>query len=131
LTSTTTPFTVRSAIPILRIFSEEKAREFYIDWLGFSVDWEHRFEPDMPLYMQISRGDLVLHLSEHHGDASPGARVFVHVTGLAQLHQEIMAKDYRYMRPSIGRTPWDANEMTLIDPFTNRLSLNEYDKAPS
>jgi hypothetical protein len=30
--------------PILRSFDEAKAREFYIDYLGFSVDWEHRFE---------------------------------------------------------------------------------------
>jgi hypothetical protein len=33
-------------IPILRIFSEEKAREFYLEYLGFTLDWEHRFEPD-------------------------------------------------------------------------------------
>lgn len=36
-------------IPILRIFDEAKAREFYIDWLGFSVDWEHRFNSNTPL----------------------------------------------------------------------------------
>jgi hypothetical protein len=47
-------------IPILRIFDEAKAREFYIEFLGFHVDWEHRFEPDMPLYMQISRAGLTL-----------------------------------------------------------------------
>ncbi len=33
------------AIPIFRIFSVEKAREFYLDFLGFTLDWEHRFEP--------------------------------------------------------------------------------------
>ncbi len=46
------------AIPIFRIFDEAKAREFYVGFLGFAVDWEHRFEPDMPLYMQVSRGGL-------------------------------------------------------------------------
>ena len=50
----------------------EKAREFYIEFLGFAVDWEHRFEGVAPVYMQVSRGNLVLHLSEHHGDACPG-----------------------------------------------------------
>jgi hypothetical protein len=33
----------------------------------------HRFAPDLPLYMQVSRDGSVLHLSEHHGDCSPGA----------------------------------------------------------
>ena len=28
-------------VPILRIFSVEKAKEFYVDYLGFSLDWEH------------------------------------------------------------------------------------------
>ena len=64
-------------VPIFRIFSEEKAKEFYLGFLGFRLDWEHRFEPGMPLYMQVSRDGLVLHLSEHHGDGSPGATLFV------------------------------------------------------
>ena len=63
-------------IPILRIFDESKAREFYLDFLGMSVDWEHRFEPDTPIYIQVSRGELVLHLSEHSGDGTPGTKIF-------------------------------------------------------
>ena len=27
-------------IPILRIFDVEKAKEFYVGFLGFAVDWE-------------------------------------------------------------------------------------------
>lgn len=65
------------AIPILRFFNEEKMREFYLGFLGMTVDWEHRFEPGTPLYCQLSRGGLVLHLSEHHGDASPGGNAVV------------------------------------------------------
>ena len=61
-------------VPIFRIFSLEKAREFYLDFLGFKVDWEHRFEPDAPVFMQVSRDGLVLHLSEHVGDGTPGSR---------------------------------------------------------
>ena len=38
-------------IPILRMCDEAKAREFYLGFLGFAVDWEHRFEPGFPLYM--------------------------------------------------------------------------------
>lgn len=47
--------TFDKAIPILRIFDETKAREFYIDFLGFSVEFEHRFEADLPLYLGINR----------------------------------------------------------------------------
>ena len=61
----------RAPIPILRLFDEAAARAFYVDFLGFRVDWEHRFEADLPLYMQLTLGDCVLHLSGHHGDATP------------------------------------------------------------
>jgi len=43
----------QQTIPILRSFDEAKAREFYLGFLGFKVDWEHRFEPGLPLYMQV------------------------------------------------------------------------------
>jgi Glyoxalase superfamily protein len=65
--------------PIFRIFDEGKAREFYVGFLGFSVDWEHRVEPNTPLYMQVSRGTCLLHLSEHHGDCCPGAAARVQI----------------------------------------------------
>jgi hypothetical protein len=68
-----------AAVPILRIFSEEKAKEFYLDFLGFRIEWEHRFGDNFPLYAQIKRSELIIHLSEHHGDATPGTMVFVPV----------------------------------------------------
>ena len=66
-----------TVIPVLRIFDIDKADEFYQGFLGFRVDWDHRFEPGAPLYRQISRGNLILHLSEHHGDGSPCAHIRV------------------------------------------------------
>jgi hypothetical protein len=117
-------------IPIFRIFDVAKAKEFYVDFLGFKIDWEHRFEPELPLYMQVSRGELVLHLSEHHGDCCPGSTTFVRTTGLDQYHQELLAKDYRYLRPGLEHAPWNAKCMTVIDPFGNRIRFNE-DLPPS
>ncbi|OWQ86281.1 glyoxalase/bleomycin resistance/extradiol dioxygenase family protein [Roseateles aquatilis] len=118
-------FTVQQSIPILRIFDIAKAREFYLDYLGFEVDWEHRFDDTAPLYMQISRGDWVLHLSEHHGDSTPGSVVLVQVQDVEALHAELSAKHYRYLRPGIEHMPWNAKMLQLIDPFGNRLRLNE------
>lgn len=112
-------------VPILRSFDETKAREFYLDFLGFTLDWEHRFEPDLPLYLQVSREGLVLHLSEHHGDGSPGARVRVEVGGLRVLHADLVAKRYRNLRPGLEQPPWGGLEMTVIDPAGNHLIFVE------
>ena len=68
---------LQTAIPVLRIFSVEKAKEFYLGFLGFTWDWEHRFADNFPLYAQVSRSGIVLHLSEHHGDACPGSATMI------------------------------------------------------
>ncbi len=112
-------------VPILRIFSVEKAKEFYLQFLGFKIDWEHRFEEKAPLYMQISRGSLMLHLSEHDGDGCPGSTIYVEMSGIDEFHREINSKDYPYLRPGVEQTPWNAKCMEVIDPFGNRTRFNE------
>ena len=109
--------------PILRIFDEAKAREFYVDFLGFKVDWEHHFEPGTPIYMQVSRDHCVLHLSEHHGDATPGAGLRIETPELDALHQELTAKRYKYARPGIEEMPWGTRDMSIKDPFGNKLTF--------
>jgi len=115
----------KSIVPILRMFDIAKADEFYLGYLGFVVDWEHRYEAGFPLYRQISRGDLVLHLSEHHGDGSPGARLRVMMTGVEAFHREIVGKNYRYMRPGLETTSWKTREVGVIDPFSNHIQFCE------
>ena len=112
-----------SVTPILRIFDEAKAREFYLGFLGFRLDWEHRFEPGLPLYLQVSRDGCVLHLSEHHGDCSPGAAMRIQVGDIDAFHTELNAKAYGYARPDIGDTPWGSRDMSVKDPFGNRLTF--------
>ena len=116
---------LQSVVPVLRIFSVEKAREFYVDFLGFTWDWDHRFGDNFPLYAQVSRGKVVLHLSEHHGDGSPGAGVMISMTGIDDYHRELTAKNYRYYRPSVEDAPWGARIMKLRDPFHNHLTFTE------
>ena len=110
-----------SVTPILRIFDEAKARAFYVDFLGFAVDWEHRFEPGLPLYLQVSQGACVLHLSEHHGDCCPGAALRIEVDDVDAYQAQLMAKNYGYARPGVDDTPWGSREMAVKDPFGNRL----------
>nr|WP_315225385.1 glyoxalase superfamily protein [uncultured Albidiferax sp.] len=112
------------AIPIIRIFSVDKAKEFYLDFLGFSLEWEHRFGENFPLYAQVQRSGLTLHLSEHHGDATPGSTTFVPVEDLDALHRELQAKSYTYAKPGIATLDW-GRVMEVADPFGNRLRFCE------
>jgi len=111
------------------MFDEAKAREFYIDFLGFEVDWEHRFGENFPLYMQISRAGMGLHLSGHHGDATPGSNIFVTMHGVHAFQRELAAKDYRFMKPGVEELPW-GDVMEVTDPFGNRIRFCEQKSRP-
>lgn len=115
-----------SITPIFRIFDYDKAIEFYVTWLGFKIDWENKPEKS-PIYMQISLVNIVLHLTEHHGDCSPGARAYIdNFENLKDYHKQLLNKQYKFNRPGIRKTPWDSTTlcMDVIDPFGNRLSFN-------
>jgi catechol 2,3-dioxygenase-like lactoylglutathione lyase family enzyme len=113
-------------VPILRIFDLDKAKDFYVGFLGFGVDWEHRFEPDTPVYMQVSRDGCRIHLSEHHGDGTPGTAIRVEMPGEGELEayqQALRASGYKYYRPGLQDQEWGTREMVVGDPFGNRITF--------
>lgn len=112
-------------IPVLRIFDGVTARLFYEDYLGFALDWEHRFAPDLPLYMQIRRDSLILHLSEHLGDGTPGTVVYVWIEGIDAIRDELAARPHPVLQPEIETAQWGARVLEVIDPSGNRLRFAE------
>ena len=117
------------ATPIFRMFDEDRARDFYVRWMGFTVLFEHRFGPDMPLYLGLHRDDFVLHLSEHSGDTTPGTRIRVAVDDIAALHADLISRPEKSQRlgPPI-KQDWGDIELTVTDPFSNRMTF--YQEAP-
>jgi uncharacterized glyoxalase superfamily protein PhnB len=114
-----------NVIPVLRMLDEAKAREFYLDYLGFSVAFEARFHDNAPLFMGIQRGGVTLFLSEHHGYVAPGLHICIEMNGVRELHAELKAKHYKYMNPGIIEQEWGTREMTVYDPFNNHLTFRE------
>jgi len=101
------------------MFDVVATRRFYVDYLGCTLDWQEG-DGDRPVFLQVSRGPLVLNLSSHHGDGTPGAAVLIETTNIAALHAELHAKDYSFMNP--GLEPHGAAlEMVLLDPASNEL----------
>ena len=122
--------TFHSVFPLVRIFNVNTAKEFYVDFLGFSVDWEHHFDDAAPAYLQITRDGLTLHLTEHYGDACPGSTTFVWMSGIEEFHREITDKNYKYQRPAIEETFYHSKCMQVVDPFGNRIRFNEKKLVP-
>lgn len=102
-----------NVIPILRVEESDVAVQWYA-LLGFSTQWEHRFEPDFPLFVEIARGDVRLFLSEHDGDASPDTLIYLQVRDVEAIASQfgLLSEDQ----------PW-AKEIELRDPDGNRIRI--------
>ena len=119
------PWSAVGVVPIFRIFDEAIAKVFYVDFLGCTIDWEHRYEPDMPLYMQVTLGGrIMLHLSGHHGDCTPGGALRIELLGIEAFHRTLSGKNYKYARPGLERNERE-RYVAVADPFGNRLTFFE------
>lgn len=122
-----------ATIPVLRIFSVDRALQFYTDFLGFTLDFGGGVEGEgTPYYGQVSRSGTTLHLTEHQYDPSPGSTVLVWMAGIDTLHAELDARRRQVpvwgpavWAPEIEEAPWGARVFTVGDPFGNHLRFNE------
>jgi catechol 2,3-dioxygenase-like lactoylglutathione lyase family enzyme len=115
-------------VPLMRVFDRAKTIEFYVDWLGFNIDWEYKPIENAPFYMRVSLRDIVFELTEHHGECSPGASVAIEdFEGLEAYHLQLLDKNYRYGKPGLKRPDWPENTLvlTVYDPFSNKIHFNE------
>jgi len=111
------------AIPVFGILNYTETIEFYIHFLGFIIDWQHRFGPSDPVYMQISHHGLVLHLSENKRFRT-GVFIFVETKGIDAFRDELKNKTTKYL-PEVTVTNWNTKQMEIEDPFGNLLRFNE------
>lgn len=101
-------------IPILRVRNAADAVAWYAR-IGFHQEWEHRFEPGLPAFVAIARGNMRLFLSEHAGDARPDTLVYIRVTDVRPIATEFAVK--------VQEPPWGTYEIELRDPDGNRLRI--------
>ncbi len=114
---------LQTTTPIFRIFDLLRAREFYLDYLDFDLVFEHRFAEGMPLYMGLKRDAVTLHLSEHHGDCTPGSAIRIELDDIDTFHANLTKKGYGFANPAVEPMPWGSREMSITDPFGNRITF--------
>ncbi|NNL90137.1 MAG: VOC family protein [Marinicaulis sp.] len=108
---------------ILPIDDGEAAKKFYVDGLGFTVEFEARHEPGFPAHIGIRSGDLFMHISEHGKGQEPG-EVYVFVDDIEAWHQRCLKNNVPVSQPPEKR-PWGNTEMNLNDPYGNLLHVTQ------
>lgn len=115
-------------IPALRMTQYARSKEFYVEKLGFTLEWEHRFGPSMPVFCAIARDGMRIYLSEHRGDCEVGGLVHFLIDSVDAWHEE-----FRRRGVHASEAPNDSlgfRNMTIKDPDGNQLRFMEPRKGP-
>jgi predicted enzyme related to lactoylglutathione lyase len=105
--------------PILRVESASKSIRYYVEILGFKIDWQYP-EGQNPFIASVSRGKCHIFLSE--GDqGNPGAWVWIGVEDADALLAEYHRTGAKIRHPPTNY-PW-AREMQVEDLDGNVLRL--------
>ena len=105
--------------PILRVRSVAASLEYYVQKLGFKIDWQ------APIFASVSRGGCHIFLSE--GDqGNPGGWVWIGVGDADALFEEYRASGAK-IRHSPTNYDW-AYEMQVEDPDGNILRMGSDQK---
>jgi catechol 2,3-dioxygenase-like lactoylglutathione lyase family enzyme len=113
---------MQAVVPTLHIADYERSRRFYVDGMGFQIDWEWRDDPGRPRILQISRAGMRLYLSERAGDCPPGAQVHLYVTDVDAWQAELLTRGILAEHAPADR-PWGNREMLVRDPDGNKLCI--------
>ena len=110
----------QTVIPQVRITDAGRSLAFYVDGLGFAVDWEHRFEPGLPLFVQLTRERQTIFLTQHSGDCQVGGAVYFKVPDVDACCRDFRARGI-VSTQGPEDTAWGTREMVVTDPDGNRL----------
>jgi catechol 2,3-dioxygenase-like lactoylglutathione lyase family enzyme len=124
-----------STIPVLRIFSVDPALRFYVDFLGFTLDFGGpNGGPGTAYYGQVSYASTTLHLAEAAYDAAQGATIFIWIDGIDGLRERLNHRRHEIpvwgpavWTPEVEQAQWNGRALTVADPFGNHLRFGEPD----
>jgi catechol 2,3-dioxygenase-like lactoylglutathione lyase family enzyme len=117
---------LKGVIPILDVRDVEAALRFYVERLGFQVDF--RYEEDPNNCAGVSRGDVYLHMQwQHEGHFRDGTagrlRVRIVVDDPDALFEEYRAKGVLGETTRVRDTAWGTREFGFRDPGGNGLTF--------
>jgi predicted enzyme related to lactoylglutathione lyase len=111
---------LKGSTPVFRVQSLEASLEFYINVLGFKVDWQER-----RVFASVSRDGCTIYLAQLD-QGNGGAWAWIGVDDADRLLEELQAKGAKVRHPPTNYT-W-AYEMQIEDPDGNVLRIGSAPK---
>jgi catechol 2,3-dioxygenase-like lactoylglutathione lyase family enzyme len=124
---------IATAAPQFLVANLDESLAFYEQRLGFSRDFIHE-----DFYASVSRDGATIHLKcapkleadRAHRLAGEHLDAFLSVSGVTELHEELVARGAPITRP-LERRPWGTRDFYVVDPDGYILCFSEVDGGTS
>ena len=113
---------IESVTPILRVESLDTSRRYYIEKLGFALDW------DVEGMISVSRDNQSIMLCEGE-QGQPGTWLWIGVDDSDAMFSELKAKGAHIRSPP--KDFYWAREFAIEDPDGHVLRIGSEPKAPA
>jgi uncharacterized glyoxalase superfamily protein PhnB len=109
----TTNAHLHHAIPILRVEDIETSLAYYVEKLGFKLDWR------TPVFLSVTRDKCSLMLCQG-GQGRAGTWLWTAVKDADELHEELKARGAKILQGP-ANYEWGSREFMVMDPDSHVL----------
>ena len=117
---------LESTISTFKVKDALASEAFYRDLLGFTKTWEDNPGDGSPVFIEVKRDAVAIHLSEHEGDGPERVSIYVNVADATALHGEFAGRQVPIASPPESM-PWGETVFTIEDPDGNILRFGSPD----
>lgn len=103
----------------------EKAKEFYVEKLGFNMDGDWKIEGKRFIQLTPHGSGCSIAIGEGITEAKPGSidSIMLVVKDIDSLHKELVSKGVEVTAPE--KMPWGATHMYFSDPDGNKWQIQQ------
>lgn len=110
-----------SAAPVLPALDMRVSVAFYVEKLGFRVDF------DYGNYVGLERDGVALHLvlADEHVTGEHAGLCVIYVRGVESLYAHCAAQGIVHPNGALEEKPWGVKEFVVLDPVNTGLRIME------
>ncbi|MFD2034660.1 glyoxalase superfamily protein [Belliella marina] len=112
-------------IPVLKVSDFKLAKQFYIDHMGFEVEWEEHVVDKSYSYMVISFNHIIFHMTDCDKEKMSTGKIFIEYSEICEYIKFLSARKCTFEVIDLEMFPWKSIGIQIEDPFDHHLVFFE------
>ena len=111
-------------VPALQSNDAVESYAFYHLMLGFEKNWDHRYEPGLPLFIPIPNGVSMVFITEYKDESAFDMELYLYANGACSIESNAKTQGAVF-DVELHEMLYGAKEFTINDPGGNKLRIGQ------